>query len=267
MKRNKLYLFWGLLVAVLTTVACGRPSNIPAGPTIDSSARETALAETAVAAFGTPTPIPSPTETPVPTAKISNYGTSLVIQEDDSTLFIDHKAGIQLTIPAGWLPVRVNEDEYYKAYSLEVVLENPAIADRLTETQSANLDFHRLDAIDIREGHIPDGIISVINVVFQEGDNRTLEQWAKAERVKKQPYSGFKWILTSYPRTADGTRVLQVEESWNAEKVRGRVYYRGIFFNLPSGTVVLDFYTNDEFKDTVLPEFDQVVNSLTLLNP
>lgn len=261
MKGIKLSLIWSLLVVLAT--GCGRP--VQAVPTVDSSARETALAGTALA-FGTATPIPSPTETLIPTPKISNYGTSLVIQEDGSALFIDHKAGMQLTIPVGWLPVRVNEDEFYKAYSLDVVLENPAIADRLTNTQSANLDFHRLDAIDIRDGHIPDGVITVINVIFQEGDKRTLEQWAKAEISKKQPFAGFKWILTSYPRTADGTRVLQIEESWDAQQ-KARVYYRGIFFSLPSGTVVLDLYTNNEFKDTVLPEFEQVVNSLTLLNP
>ena len=263
MKGQKLYLFFILLVVLAS--GCGQPAQ--AVPTVDSSARETALAGTAVTAFGTPTPIPTPTETLVPTPKISNYGTLVQVAEDGTALFIDHKAGIQLTIPAGWLTVRVNEDEYYKAYSLGVVLENSAIADRLTKMQSANLDFHRLDAIDIRAGHIPAGIISVINVSFQQGDNRTLEKWAQAERVKKQPYAGFQWIQTSYPRTADGTRVLQIEESWNAEKVRGRVYYRGIVFSLPSGTLILNFYTNDEFKDTVLPEFEQVVNGLTLLTP
>jgi hypothetical protein len=264
MKSKKLSLLLGPLLIMVLAAACGQPAQ-PV-PTVDTSARETALAGTAVASFGTATPTSTSTETPVPTPKVSNYGTSLIIQKDGTALFVDHKAGMQLTIPEGWLPVRVNEDEYYKAYSLDVALENPAITDRLTQTQSANLDYHRLDAIDIREGHIPDGVITVINVIFQEGDKRTLEQWAKAEISKKQPFAHFKWILTSYPRTADGTRVLQIEESWDAEQ-KARIYYRGIFFSLPSGTVVLDFYTNNEFKDTVLPDFDQVVNSLTLLNP
>lgn len=264
MKPNKYYLFLNMLMVLMAIVACGQAG--PPVPTVDSSARETSLASTAVAAR-TATPSPIPSDTPVPTPKISIYGTSLVMQEDGSTLFIDHKAGVELTIPADWLTVRVNEEEYYKAFSLNVVVENPAIAERLTDTQSANLDIHRLDAIDIRNKPIPDGIISLINVMFRQGDQRTLEAWAKAEISKKQPYTGFKWILTSYPRTADGTRVLQIEERWNAEKTRGKVYYRGIFFNLSSGTVVLNFYANDEFKDTLLPEFEQVVNSLTLLNP
>ena len=93
------------------------------------------------------------------------------------------------------------------------------------------------------------------------------EQWAQAERNKRQPFSGFKFISSSYPKTADGTRVLLIEESWDAERKKGTIYYRGIFFSLPTGTIVLDFYSNLTLKDTVLPDFEQVVNSLTLLNP
>ena len=247
-----------------TGAGCGLGGQ--AVPTIDSSARETALAATALS-FGTATFTPAPTETALPTPKISVYGTSLILNEDQSATFIDHKAKIQLTIPAGWLPVRVNEDEFYKAFSLDVVLQNPAIADRLTETQSANLDFHRLDAIDIRDGHIPNGIITVIDVTFQEGDTRSLEKWYKAESTQKKPFSGYRFITARYPYMDDGTQVLLIEEKWDAEKKKGTVYYRGVFFSLPTGTLMLDFYTDFDLKDTVLPDFEQVLNSLTLLNP
>jgi len=261
MKSKQPYLFLGLLIALVLN-SCGLGS--PAIPTIDSSARDTAIAATALS-FGTATFTPAPTETAIPTPKISVYGTSLIINDDQSATFIDHKAGIQLTIPAGWLPIRVNEDEFYKAFSLDVTLANPAITDRLTATQSANLDFHRLDAIDIRDGHIPNGIITVINVVFQENDRRSLEDLYKAESRRKKPFFGYKFITANYPYLDDGTRVLQIEEKWDGET--GVIYYRGVFFSLPSGAFALDFYTNMDFKDTVLPEFEQVVNSLTLLNP
>ena len=262
MNRKNLYCFSGLVVMLATITGCGLSG--PAVPTVDSSARGTALAATALS-FGTATFTPAPTETPIPTPKISVYGTSLIINADQSATFIDHKAGIQLTIPAGWLPIRVNEDEFYKAYSLDVVVQNPAIADRLTTTQSANLDFHRLDAIDIRDGHIPNGIITVINVVFQENDRRSLEDLYKAESRRKKPFFGYKFITANYPYLDDGTRVLQIEEKWDGET--GVIYYRGVFFSLPSGAFALDFYTDMDFKDTVLPDFEQVIKSLTLLNP
>ena len=58
-----------------------------------------------------------------------------------------------------------------------------------------------------------------------------------------------------------------IEKQWDAEQKRGIIYYRGIFFSLVTGTVVLDLYTDNDFKDTILPDFEQVMNSLTVLNP
>src|SRR5262245_66339864 len=113
MKSKKLHLFLSLLVA-LPLAGCGRP--VQAVPTVDSSARETALAGTAVAAFGTATFTPAPTETPVPTVSVSSYGTSVTRREDGSTVFIDERANIQMTFPANWLDMRVGDPEYYQAW-------------------------------------------------------------------------------------------------------------------------------------------------------
>jgi hypothetical protein len=148
---------------------------------------------------------------------------------------------------------------------LYVFIANQDIINLLTKIQSADTDFFRLDAIDIRDGHIHHGIISDINVIFQPGDTRGLDAWAQAEKKKKQPFENFRFISSSYPQTASGTKVLVIEESWAADPET--IYYRGVFFSLPTGTIVIDFYTNILFKDAVLPDLEQVVNSVTLLNP
>lgn len=266
MNRNKLYLLLCGFVMLITITACGRKT--PTAPAIDPSLLATNAAGTAQASVqlteqaSIPTLIPA-TSTP----QISPIsGTSLVVHENQSALFIDHRAGIQLTIPAGWLPIRVNEDEYYKAYTLDVVMANPQITDRLTQIQSHNTDFFRLDAIDTRPGHIVDGIISDISVIFEEYDTRTLQEWLKAERGRKSPFKGFKFISSEYQETANGTPVLMIEQSWDGVP-SGTLYFRSVFFSLPTGTIVLDFQSNLGFKDTVLPDFEQVVNSLTSINP
>ena len=269
MNRNRLYPRLGGFVIMMAITACARSGQTaPPAPTADPNALATFAARTAQASAllteqaSIPTPIP-PTSTP----KISPItGTSLIVLEDQSALFIDHKADIQVTIPPGWLPVRVNEDEYYKAFALDVVVASPAITDRLTKIRSNNTDFFRLDAIDVRPDHVVNGIISDISVIFEADDFRSLEEWAQAEQKRVSPFEGFKFISSEFQQTADGTRVLVIEQSWNWSP-NETVYYRGIFFSLPSGTVVLDFQTNLDFKDTVLPDFEQVVNSLTLLNP
>jgi hypothetical protein len=51
-----------------------------------------------------------------------------------------------------------------------------------------------LDAFDIRDGHIPNGVISDINVIFQAGDTRTLEQWWKAEGNTRKLFKNFKFV-------------------------------------------------------------------------
>ena len=272
MKQNKYQLGLIGFILLFIVAACARTTQ----PITNPSSVETALASTA-RAFAkqteaanpfTATPSLAPTITFTPTPKISLYETSLVVREDQSVLFIDHKAGIQLTIPAGWMPIRVNEDEYYKAFALEVVLENPAINEHLTAIQDVNLEYHRLDAIDIRPEHIPNGIISNFNVIFESGDVRSLEKWEQAERNRRPPLVNYKFLRSSYPIIDNnGMRVLVIEKSWDASGKKGTIYYRGVFFSLPTGTLVLDFYTNNDFKDTVLPDFELVINSLSMLNP
>ena len=275
MNANKLYLTLSGLVMLMTIAACvipgqtTQPASIANPNTVETSIAGTAQASvesTVQASLVTATSTLVPTETLVPTPKISLAGTSLVVREDQSAVFIDHKAGIQLIIPAGWFPMRVNEEEYYRAFTLDVVLQNPAFSDHLTRIQDANLDKFRLDATDIRDGHTPDGILSNFKVMFEPGDLRSLERWEQAERDRHHPFANFKFISASYPHTTNGTKVLVIEQSWSAGKIH-TVYYQGVFFSLQSGTVILDFYANNDFKDTILPEFEQVVNSLALLNP
>lgn len=269
MNRNNLYLGLSAIIILMAITGCALSGQkVQTAPTINPSILATHAAGTAQAAAqqtkqaSIPTPIP-PTSTPV----ISPItGTSLIMLEDQSTLFIDSKAGIQLTIPPDWLAIRPNEDEYYKAFALDVVLASPEINDRLTMLQSANTDYFRLDAIDIRPDHVVNGIISVMSVNFQPDDFRSLEKWAESERTKKSPFKEYRFLSSTFQKTADGTRVLVVEESWRGSP-NGILYHKEIFFSLSSGTLAIDLQTNRDFKDTVLPEFEQVINSLILLNP
>lgn len=259
-----------LLFVLASCSLSGQPDAPQSAGTPDPT--EVSMVETAQAMLelteqiGKAAPTAIPTETLTPTPQVSLSGTGLVFREDQTAEFTDHKAGIRLTIPAGWLAVRINEDEYYKAFTLPIVLENQPIFNRLNQIQTHDVNFFRLDAIDTRPGHIVNGLISDISVIFQEGDTRALEEWRRVESQQKSPYAGFKYISSTYQETADGTRVLVIERSWDWTS-SGSVYYRGIFFSLPTGTVVLDLQTSMDFKETVLPDFEQVMNSLTLLTP
>lgn len=270
MKPNLMYSVAVGSILLLSMSACGRTPSTPVTnpPNVETSLAGTALAlakQTEAANPFTATPSPTLTPTLTPTPKISLYGTSLILWEDQTALFIDYKAGIYLVIPAGWMPFRVNEQEYYDAFTSEVVMTNPALNDHLIQVQNADLEQYRLDAFDIREGHINNGIISYMSVTFHNGDTRSLEQWAQAEGKRKISYKNYLFLNRGYPKTADGTRVLVIDRTWSKDQFN-QMFQRSVFFSLPAGTLVLELYTNKDFKDTVLPEFEQVVNSVKPLD-
>jgi hypothetical protein len=250
---------------------CGRsaPTPVVNPPAVETSLASTALAlakQTEAANPFTATPSPTATETPTPTPRVSVNGTTLAVNEDGSALFIDYKAGIQLDIPAGWLPLRVNEEEYYQAFTSDAASSNPAISERLTEIQDADLNNFRLDAIDVREGHTVNGVLSDMYVNFYPGDARSLEQVAEAEGKKKSAFKNYLFLNRGYPKLADGTRVLIIDRTWTQDQTK-KIFQRSVFFRLPTGVLVLNLYSNKDFKDTVLPDFEQVMNSVTSLNP
>ena len=242
--------------------ACSQATQVV--PAVDTSARATSLAGTAVAAFGTATFTPSPTKTSVPKAVVSSQGTSLMPQEDGSTLFTDHKAGIQLTFQVGWLAMRVGEKEYYSALE-KPFMQNPAFQDLFGVLNNADPKVLRLLALDAREGHMPGDLVTDISVVFLEGDDQSLEQKEKARRAKTNLCLDYKFILSSYSETDNGVRILVMEESCGVPK--SAVYYRDVYFNVPTGKIHLKFETNFDYKDAALTDFEQVLNGLTMLNP
>jgi hypothetical protein len=172
---------------------------------------------------------------------------------------------MQLTIPAGWLSVRTNEEEYYRAFTLDVVLAEPALSDRLTIMQNNDPDNFRVTAIDIRPEHVVNGMASDINVILQPEQVKTLSEWAKTDINRSRLFKEYRRISSTFKQTPAGLDVYVLEESWKAVK-EGRVYFKRVVFSLPAGMVTVDFQCPLDFKDTILSEFDQVVNSLTLLD-
>ena len=271
MKPNLLASLRIAFVIVFLLTACGQtpPTPVTNPPGVETSLASTALAlakQTEAANPFTATPSPTPTQAPTPTPKISLNGTSLVVLEDQSALFTDHKLGYQITIPAGWLPVRLNEDEYYQAFTLDAVVENPAIVDFLSKIQTQDSNHVRLTAIDIRHEKSADELISGISVVLQPGNAKTLSEWATANPPRANKRKGYQLLSSHFQETDSGIRVLVWEEKWNSTAGE-KIYARRISISLPSGILTLDFETALDSKDIELPEFEHVVNSLTLLNP
>ena len=263
-------------ILFFTMLACVVPglSQPAASPAFDQDALSTVVvltanaleAQSAVAAtptlFETSTPTFVPAEPVTATPKVSLSGTSLLLRDDQTTVFTDRQAGVELIIPVGWMPIRVNEQEYLDAFSSNAAADL-AIRERLNRIQTFDPAWFRLDAIDVQAGHVINGAPTFMSVIFQQNDSRSLEEVARDEKVKS--FTNYKSISSGYQQAVNGIKILVVEQSWAV--TTGTTYYKGVFFKIPSGLVVLDFYAPLEFKDTVLPDFEKVVNSFVLLNP
>ena len=140
--HNKRILFTALtFFAAITACVVPGLQSAPAPtfvPTVDTSRLETMVAETVSAAItqteqarptSTATSQPSPTPAPTieasvtPTSETIPSGSTLTVQVDGSTIFVDEHAGFEITAPAAWLVMRVKEQEYLDAWQLAIAAD------------------------------------------------------------------------------------------------------------------------------------------------
>src|SRR5512132_2403346 len=123
MKQTNWFHVLIVLFVLLPLVGCSKaPATNPPAVETSLAATARALAQQTAAARPTATVTATATVTPTPTPRVSLNGTTLEFHEDQTAIFTDHKAEIQLVIPAGWMPFRVNEKEYFDAFTADVVL-------------------------------------------------------------------------------------------------------------------------------------------------
>lgn len=264
------------LVIFLAIVACAIPGQtIQPMPTTNATVVETAVAGTAQAAAKqteqasllTSTSIMLPTQTSASPAVISSFGTSLKKLEDGSTQFRDYRAGVQITFPSNWLPVRPGEPEYYEAWEKQGI-KSPWVLEEIASIQNLDLDVFRVNAYDMHPEHLFDGTLPKINVVFQQGDTRSLKQVEADEKkmIENSIKAEDKFLSSDFKETSGGLQILVFQSQWKA-KSYDTAHYTGTFFKVPTGLVFIDFYIPSDHRNAVEPELDQIVESITLFTP
>ena len=69
-----------------------------------------------------------------------------------------------MIVPPGWLPVRIDQLEYYDAFSLPQAAD-PNLQTALMQINSLDPKVHRLFIFDLQEGHLQSGFVN--NVTFR----------------------------------------------------------------------------------------------------
>jgi hypothetical protein len=274
--KAKKYIMGSVLFLVI--LACSMPglSQPAAIPTFDQNAIPTMVALTANAGMAktavstSPTPEPPPTATIIATPKVSLSGSSLILRDDKTTVFTDYRTGIELIIPAGWLALRINEQEYYDAWTLPE-LSDPAFQGALTGINNLNPNESRLFAFDVQDGHLQRGFVTNINLLWSESEDISLDNDADLQDIAdstSKATPGLKILSTDISANSSGIPIGVITSKVSRATLDGTklvVFNKMLFVKARTGVLIITLTTTQELKDAVLPAFDVIFETITLV--
>jgi hypothetical protein len=174
-------------------------------------------------------------------------------------------------VSPGWLPVRIDEQEYYDAFSLPVA-SDAAVQRALMNINTLDPKTFRLFVYDLQDGHMINGVITNINFVWNPEGNISLDGDAAikpAADALKKSIPNLKVDSYSVSETANQIPIGIILSTIPGKTFEGTdvvLFEKQVYLNLPAGTLVISFTTNLDFKDATLPFFDTMVESLKI-NP
>jgi hypothetical protein len=218
----------------------------------------------------TSTSAPLPTATPTPQSSPSQ--STLTKQADGSILFTDEYAYYEIIMPAGWLTVRVNEKEYLDAFSLQEAA-NTHVQQSLLSVQNEDPNVFRLLAIDTQAAHIQNEFVTDMRFVLDEEMDISLNSDEDLQAIAQEiPTSAavFRFEVTSVKifTSASGIDfgVIEARSSFtNAVGIDVAIYQKQVFFNVPVGTQSITLTTVADLKDTLLPAFDAMLETVEII--
>ncbi len=282
MKKNRS----GMLTAVLlwmTALACVLPSTQPASttPPTPDTRLERMVAETVSAALVltqqvtpeptlTPSPTPFPTVTPIVIPETEAVDTTLEKTAEGGNLFNDVSGKYQLSVPAEWLTVRINGQEFLDAGLLPEV-QNPAIQRSLTTIKSQNPDLFRLFMLDLNEEHIDGGFVTNINLVWDKQLEVIFNSVVDVEGLAvslKESLKDSEILSTELKTTQSGISMGVITTRtpiFTADGIKINAFQKLVFFDLPVGTLSVTLSTTEKWQSVSEPSFDTIIESFKIL--
>ena len=277
-----------LLMTILACVVPGLPASQPvpvASPLGTADTRlEIMVAETVSAALEqtqqavptstlvpTSTSTPAPTVTPSPAPDADDSGSSIDRFEDNTSKFTDHRAGYEITLQEGWLPVRINEQEYLDAWLLPE-LSDPAMQRSLGSIGSQNPDELRLFVLDIQEGHTEIDFVTNINLYWDQKKEMSLDndEGLKAEAAALSSALPGLEVLTSELSTTSEIPIGIITSKSPVTTLDGvavELFQKQVFVKTKEGILIITLSTTEELKQAVLPQFDAMIETFKITNP
>lgn len=277
---NNRRIFFTSLTFLVVVTACVLPGmqtvSAPTfAPTVDSAQLEQMVAETVSAAIAetqqslpTPTlaPVSKPTQTVTPEPIKSD---SALTQKNGASIFSDERAGYEVTLPEGWLAVRVDTQEYYDAWTLAEAAD-PNIQETLLGVKSEDANKLRLLVIDTQDGHIQSDFVTEIRFVLDEAAsfNSIEDLQAIADKIPSET-TALRFEVTSVQTiiAPSGIQFGMIEAKSLFTNVSGdlvNVYQKRIFFKAKTGVQSVAVTTLESLKESTLTDFDAMIETIKL---
>jgi hypothetical protein len=272
-------MIYAVSLLVLAVLACAMPgggaASIPT-PTVDPAQLNAMVAETVAAVLQQTASAATPTQSVTATIETTSTPTSTPLQQssiaaqaDGTTLFADEKAGFSLTVPPGWLPVRIDQIEYYDAFSLPQAAD-PNIQTALMDINDLDPNVFRLFIFDLQDGHVQNGFVNNINVIWTLDSTLALETDAQIKATAQElpaVVSGLTVTSAAVSETTSGIPlgvILSEIKGQNSEGAELALFQKQVFLNVEEGSLTITFTTEQGIKDATLPFFDMIVESIKL---
>ena len=277
MSRKPILIPATIIIGLLLVLACTITPSVAPQPasTADPNQFATIVAGTAAVlmeqtALAKPTII-IPTETPFieTTPTRPSTGSVLTEQSDGTTYFADAVTGLEMTIPSGWMAIRIGEAEYYRAWESDES-KRFDFTDMLTNLSRLDPNKVRLVALDIQEGHLQHQVST--NIILQTGHAYTLEEGIENHLTHHRAiFDNVKVISQNSGEIFPGIPAISLEVTYDGISFSSgeivRAYENLIFFTANGQVTSIKLETLDELRTTVSPQFQQIITGLVFYTP
>ncbi len=281
---NNKWIFFIALTFLAASIACAVPgfpgAAAPAlAPTVDSDRLETMVAGTVSAAIAeTEQAQPAQESGPASVTGVSATGTpetiplssTLTAQANGSIVFVDEYAGYEITIPDGWLAVRINQQEYLDAVKLPQAAD-ANIRESLLGIKTEDPNIFRLLVMDTNAEHIQDGFVTDINFIWEEQKSfDSIEDLQVIADKIPNAATVFRFEVSTVQivTTSSGLQigVIEARSSFtNPSSDEVDIYQKQVFFKGKTGTQSIIFTTLAGLKEITLSAFDTMLETISLI--
>jgi hypothetical protein len=272
MNRSYQRYTFSALVILFAITACvlpgqtAQPQAIRPTPGIDSNAVATAVAGTAQAAAQQT----ASSELFAP----SLTGTAIEQLSDGTTKYSDYDGGFEIILPAGWLALIPNSEEFNAALAQDGAV-NPMLRDQMTLDQSNyEPNFDRLYLYILRPDIEKNVIFGFSKLAWDSADGLPIDSITMGQLTRElEAPGGIPGFRADTVQLHEDTSVKMIEIGghWTMNDEQGEAtsfYSVGIFFKPSSdSTARLLFTFVNDYQAQISPDVKSVMASIKLIEP